>query len=122
LDYWRKHIKEQHKEQTTYSIYKLQQWLLNPHSKFDGNEFLGLWNLFIDVSESIKLQFIGDIKGDIRDSVYAKLYATSGLFIVEDPNPVFNADEIDMLSKVMQNGLDLLLNNTIIIENEKALP
>jgi hypothetical protein len=122
LGYWQKYIKEQNREPTTYSIYKLQQWLLNPHPKFDGDEFLNLWNLFVDISESIKLQFIGDIKGDIRDAVYDKLFDTSGLFIVEDPNPVFNADEIDMLSKVMQNGLDLLLNNMVIIENEKVLP
>jgi hypothetical protein len=100
----------------------LQQWLLNPHSKFDGDEFLNLWNLFIDVAESIKLQFIGDIKGVIRNSVYDKLFDTSGLFTVEDPNPVFDTDEIAMLSKIMQNGVDLLLNNIVIIEKEKILP
>jgi len=122
LDYWQKHIKEQSKEPTTYNIYKLQQWLLNPRSKFDGEEFLNLWNLFIDVAESIKMQFIGNVKGDIRDSVYDKLFDASGLFIVDDPNPVFNVDEINVLGSVMQNGLDILLNNLVIIENDKILP
>lgn len=122
FEYWNQYIKEENKEPTIYSIYKLQQWLLDLDLKFDGDEFLNLWNLFIDVAESVKLQFIGDVKGDIRDAVYDKLFDTSGLFIVENPNPVFNTDEIEMLSRVMQNGLDLLLNIMIIIENGRNLP
>ncbi len=94
--------------------------MLNPYAKFNEGEFLNLWNLFIDIAVSIKSEFIGNARGDIRDSVYDKLYDASGLFNVEEPNPVFDADEIDMLSKVMQNGLDLLLDSLKI--KEKILP
>jgi hypothetical protein len=120
LECWQKHISKKYNEPTTYSIYKLQQWLINPHFEFDGNEFLNLWNLFTDLSESVKKVFIGDIKDEVRKVLYDKLFDTSGLFIVEDPNPEFSTDEINLLSEVMQNGLDLLLNNLIIVENENA--
>ena len=119
--FWTKRSKEDLGETTTYSIYKLQQWLLNPHSGFDSNVFLNLWNLFTDVAESIKKTFIGDAEGDIRDIVYDKLFATSGLFIVEDPNPIFDIDEIKMLSEVLQNGLDLFLNNLDFIKKKSNL-
>jgi len=103
-------------EFTQYDIYKLQQWLLDPHPAFDGVLFLNLWNLFIDVSESINVEFLGDIHEPVRDSVYNKLFDMSGLFIVDDPTPVFASDEIDVLSRIMQNGLDILLSGITIKE------
>ncbi|MEO3406709.1 hypothetical protein AAFN85_22525 [Mucilaginibacter sp. CAU 1740] len=120
--FWQKNISYADTEITNYNVYQLQQWLIDPYSEFDCNEFLNLWNLFTDISESIKLQFIGDVKNENRDSVYEKLFNGSDGYWAEDPAPVFNDEEINALADVMQNGIDLLLNNASVIENEKILP
>jgi len=101
-----------------YAFYKLQQWLIDPYPKFEYDDFLNLWNLFTDVSTSVKLEFIGDIKDEVRNSIYDKLFDASNVFIADEPNPTFEEIEIKMLKKVMQQGLDLLLNNLVIIGDE----
>ncbi len=122
LQYWNTNIREEYKEVFTYNIFTLQQWLLFPHLKFQYDDFLNFWNLFTDVSESTKIKFIGDEKEEVRNAVYDKLFNASGVFIADEPNPIFSDVEFEMLVKVMQNGLDLLLNNLIIIENATILP
>jgi len=122
LKYARMHLGELCVDSTDYSIYKLQQWTIDPYLKFDYNEFLNFWNLCTDVAESIKSKFAGDIKDEITDIIYDKLFNASDVFIADEPNPTFNILEIEELRKVIQNGLDLLLNNLVIIENEKILP
>ncbi|NHA04187.1 hypothetical protein G7092_10295 [Mucilaginibacter sp. HC2] len=122
LRYWNDHIRGSNTEVTDYNIYKIQQWITNPYPQFDYDVFLNLWNLFTDISESTKLKFIGDVKDEIRDEVYDKLFNASNGYWANEPNPVFDDTEIDILNKVMQNGLDLLLNNISIAENEIILP
>lgn len=120
--FWQENIKNADIEITTYNLYKIQHWLSDPYSGFDCNEFLNLWNLFTDIAESTKLQFIGDVKNEIRNSVYEKLFNGSDGYWAEDPDPVFNDEEINALAGVMQNGIDLLKSNASVIENEKILP
>jgi hypothetical protein len=122
LRYWNEYINGTNTEVTGYDVYKVQQWIANPYPKFDCNEFLNLWNLFTDVAEATKLQFTGDLKEDVRNVVYDKLFNASDCYWANEPNPIFNAAEIDTLANVMQNGIDLLLNNVSIIENEIILP
>ena len=122
LRYWDEYINGSNTEIVVYDVYKIQQWMANPSPKFDCNEFLNLWNLFTDVAESTKLQFTGDVKEDVRNAVYDKLFNASDGYWADEPNPIFNTAEIDTLTDVMQNGIDLLLNNVSIIEDEIILP
>jgi hypothetical protein len=122
LEYWDNNIKGSNAEATDYDVYKIQQWIINPCPKFDYNEFLNLWNLFTDIAESTNACFIGDVKDEIRNVVYEKLFNGSDCYWADEPNPIFNTAEINTLIKVMQNGLDLLLSNISVIENEIILP
>ncbi|MDN3582909.1 hypothetical protein [Mucilaginibacter flavus] len=122
LRYWHLHIKESITEVTIYHVNKAQQWIGNPDTEFDCNEFLNLWNLFTDISTSTKIPFTGDVKDDIRNTVYDKLFNASDGYWADELNPIFNAPELDMLKMVMQNGIEILLNNISVIENEIILP
>jgi hypothetical protein len=121
LQYWNKHIQESNTKITTYDIYKMHQWLHSANSKFDFVMFLNLWNLFTDISESIKLQFIGDVKSEVRNTVYDKLFEDSGVFITNGNNPVFSAAELEELNKIMNSGLNLLLNNLIVFGENRTV-
>jgi hypothetical protein len=83
--------------------------------------FLNLWNLFTDISESIKLKFIGDVKSEVRNTVYDKLFEASGVFITNGNNPVFSAAELEELNKIMNSGLNLLLNNLIVFGENRTV-
>lgn len=96
---------------TKIEVSKIQQWVLQPNYKVDFTEFLNFWNLCIDIAESTGIQFSGDIKNDLRNRVYDELFDGNGLFIVDDPNPVLDDDEINELSEIMQNGLKLVIDN-----------
>ncbi len=100
----------------TYECHILQQWLTNPYANIDYDEFLNFWNLCTDISESLNIPFSGDIKDDIRNSVYEKLFNGTGIFVSDDPNPVLSDDEILALSSAVQDGLNFLLNNLSIQE------
>ncbi|OKS86537.1 hypothetical protein [Mucilaginibacter polytrichastri] len=101
---------------TFYAIHKIQQWVLKSSDNFDCADFLNFWNLCTDVSESVKVEFTGDIKEDLRNGIYDKLFDGSGIFIAVDPNPVFIEAEINILSDILKNGLELLLDNIIVVE------
>jgi hypothetical protein len=100
----------------TYECHTLQQWLTNPHINIDYNEFLNFWNLCTNISESLNIPFSGDKKDEVRNLVYDKLFNGTGIFISDDPNPVWSNDELTLLSAVVQDGFGLLLNNLSIQE------
>jgi hypothetical protein len=101
---------------TIYPIYHIQQWIVKPFGNFDCTDFLNFWNLCTDLSESVKIEFKGDIKESIRNGIYDKLFDDSGIFIAENPNPVFNEAEINVLCDILKNGVDLLLDNIVVVE------
>ena len=100
----------------TYECHTLQQWLTNPHINIDYNEFLNFWNLCTDISESLNIPFSGDKKDVVRNLVYDKLFNGTGIFISDDPNPIWSDYELTLLSAVVQDGFGLLLNNLSIQE------
>lgn len=101
---------------TYYNVYKIQQWLLEPNNRFDCNEFLNFWNLCIDISASVNQPFSGDVKGEIRNTIYDKLFDGSGVFIADDPNPVFTDEEVIKLAEITGDGVQLLTSNLSVQE------
>ncbi|WP_162847149.1 hypothetical protein [Mucilaginibacter gracilis] len=93
---------------------KVQRWIVSPNKNIDYLTFLDTWNLFIDISESLNIAYLGDKKGAVRNSVYNKLFDRAGPFITQDSSAIFNEKEIVVLAKIMENGFDLLLNNLSI--------
>lgn len=96
---------------TIYDITLLQNWLIEPGGDFDDELFLNLWNLFIDITESLKVDFLGDNKNDVRNAVYDKLFDIAGPFKAENPNPTFTKAQVKVLSEIMQDGLNTLVSN-----------
>jgi hypothetical protein len=103
-----------HDDITDYNIYQIKQWITAPDHNFDCNDYLNFWNICTDISASLNQEFSGDIKDDLRNSIYDKLFDGSGIFISEDPNPQFDLEEITLLSSILNNGVDMLLDNIAI--------
>ncbi len=96
---------------TAYYINNLQQWVLEPDRNIDYEVFLNFWNLCTDISYSVGIDFMGDVRDELINNLYNKLFDASGTFISEEPNPTFNEVEISKLSEIIQNGLALLIDN-----------
>jgi hypothetical protein len=103
-----------HDNVTDYDIYQIKQWIINPDYHFDCSDYLNFWNMCTDISASLNQEFIGDIKDNLRNGIYEKLFNGSGIFMSEDPNPQFNLEEITLLSAIFKNGMDMLLDNVAI--------
>jgi len=96
---------------TAYYINNLQQWVLEPDRNIDYEVFLNFWNLCTDISYSVGIDFMGDVRDELINNLYNKLFDASETFISEEPNPTFNEVEISKLSEIIQNGLALLIDN-----------
>ena len=102
---------------TVLDIGYIQQWLVNPVANVNYNTFLNSWNLFTDISSSLGIQFLGDKKEVVRNSVYDKLFDSAGPFIEENPDMIFNNRQIAVLAEVMKNGISLLFDHLALAAN-----
>lgn len=101
---------------TAYNINYLQQWIINPNRSIDCEEVLNFWNLCIDISDSTAIEFLGNVKDDLRNGLYNKLFDVAGPFIVENTDTDFNDTEIVKLSEIIQDGLTLLIENLAVTQ------
>ena len=99
-----------------------KHWLTRPHPNFDCLEFLAAWNLFTDVARSVRRGFSGNKKDPLTDKVYDKLFVGNNHPATTLPDnetyePEWTTSEIKKLAEVMTEGLQLLGNAMVEIEN-----
>lgn len=97
---------------TTYNFEKLKQWIVGDDLAVDCNEFLNFWNVFTDAAYVTEMEFEGDRKATLTDSVYDKLFYGCNVLKPEkeeDFVPVWNKKEIKHLKFILMIGLNMFV-------------
>ncbi len=82
------------------------------------NEILNFWNILMDLSKSLKVNFIGNDRTKKIDKIYAKLFYGCNLPAITPENeeyiPVWTKKEIRKIKEIIENGLFILRNVFIL--------
>ncbi|WP_321386349.1 hypothetical protein [uncultured Enterococcus sp.] len=99
-----------------YDIDKLVDWINEKISTVDVSFILDFWNIFMDVSNSVKELFVGN--EEKYSDLYRKLFYGNNLPTINtsenDYIPVWNEHEVDQIKNIMKDGLKLFRENTIV--------
>jgi hypothetical protein len=103
-------IKLQAEEPGLHDLDVIANWLKNPNKKtVDCPAFNAAWNLFADVSRSVKGEFDQDQKK--TNKIYEKLFCGSNLPAVtpegKEYEPIWARQEVEILMEVLTEGLKL---------------
>jgi hypothetical protein len=105
-------------EPVFYNLDKLEKRLKNKKFKVDCKEFLNAWNLFDDVSRSVKGNFDSDPK--VTKNIYEKLFWGNNLPAVTPKGkfyePIWSKKEIEIIWNVLLNGIAVFRNNLKYID------
>lgn len=99
-----------------YDIDKLAGWVDEESSTIDVSFILDFWNVFMDVSNSVKELFVGN--EEEYSDLYRKLFYGNNLPTINtsenDYIPVWNEHEVDQIKFIMKSGIKLFRENTIV--------
>ena len=76
----------------------------------DCNVVLGLWNIFLDLHNTVGKSFVGD--REEFDKIYEKLFYGNNLPTINPTGekyiPSFSEDEIALIKKLLKGGINML--------------
>jgi hypothetical protein len=98
-----------------HNLDQIQSWLQNTDGEIDCRAFLSAWNLFTDVTYSLKCEFIGNQKDKVRNKIYDKLFFGCNLPAItpegQHYQPEWTQKEKNKLVEIMQEGLKIVREN-----------
>jgi hypothetical protein len=97
-------------EPTLHNLDAVVEWIkVGDEKSIDCNECKSAWNLFEDVSQSVKIIF--DSNEEVINNVYDKLFWGCNLPSVTPKsksfNPEWNKSEINILKRILSNGIKI---------------
>jgi hypothetical protein len=117
----------QESERLEHNLDAISLWLSSCSAEeIDCRQFLDAWNLFTDVSSSLGIAF--DVNQDDSISAYDELFRGSNLPSMEGNlqpfpyEPVWSDHDVEVLCRVLREGLDIFANNLSITSLPKNSP
>lgn len=99
-------------EEIIYDIDKLEKWCSSSSQEIDCNDILNLWNIFIDLHDSVGIEFVGNMVG--YDEIYDKLFFGNNLLSINKTKkkyvPIFLQEEIKQIKEILMSGINMVLN------------
>jgi hypothetical protein len=98
---------------TIYNFDRIAQWVNQPTpAQIDCVEFLDVWNMFVDVANSVGGSSVFMEKNSDLDSIYQKLFYGCNLLSITPPGeqfePTWTLSEMTFLSNLFGAGIELL--------------
>ena len=87
---------------------------INLYSGIDCDSILTFWNIITDVASTLNKKFLGDVRNEDINDLYNKLFCGCNLPAIkgdaEDFVPSWVVEERKLLIKIINDGLNILMN------------
>jgi hypothetical protein len=92
----------------------VKDWLNDATREINANDFLAIWNLIGDIANTLKLEFLGNAKDDLTQTLYSKLFSGNNLPAMQADYYEFEIDNTEWLrlEKIMRDCVQIFNEST----------
>lgn len=98
---------------TIYDMDKVQR-MIDLRQPLDACVILEIWNIAGDLAGSVKTSFLGDLKDDLTDQIYDKLFYGNNLPEINTSGkiytPQFTEEEWQKLKDILTDAISVIMN------------
>lgn len=94
-----------------FNIDQLKPGLLMGLEKLDREKVLDFWNIVIDLSQSLNIEFKGSIKNDRYNSLYNKMFFSSNLMGIDElkeESEDLSKEDLGLLREVLEEAIAIV--------------